>query len=360
MHREFLWAGHRPDPQRLSDSTYTAFLTGLCGQEEAVNFFRSWFDARPFIEVQSSGTTGTPKKIRLQKVHMLESARRSVRFFGLSPSARGLMVLPAAFIGGKMQLLRAMISGMHLDFLSPALRLEVGADSYWDFVSLTPHMAALNPDLLPRVGSVLIGGAQVPPALISQLRLLGVKAYESYGSTETLSHVALRSLSPETDPEFHALPGVEFGRDQRGCLRIHSPGIGLRWLTTNDIIELIDPYRFVWTGRWDFVINSGGIKLQPEKIERVLAGCFDCRLLVVPRPEPVLGHEAVLVLERDGITGEDRRILQTAPGLGPYERPRDIIGLMPFPMNTGGKVDRKAVARIIQSSEGNRGLDGSG
>lgn len=101
----------------------------------------------------------------------------------------------------------------------------------------------------------MIGGAEIPEEMSEQLRLHEITAYQSYGMTETISHVALRKIGQESD--YHALPGVHFTVDNN-CLTIHYPEIQLKAIQTTDVVELLDERTFQWKGRADFVINSGG------------------------------------------------------------------------------------------------------
>ncbi len=346
--REFRWAGHTVDFDRLfGDPEYRSELRLLSGQEEAVEFLSDWCSAQDFIEVYSSGTTGTPKAMRLSKVHMLASARKSVSFFRFAPGIRGLMVLPARFIGGKMLLLRAFISGMHLDFLEPTTRLKLPKGSRWDFVSLTPHLAHLNPHLVRCCRIVLLGGAPSGLQLQKQWEGMDTRVYESYGATETMSHVALRKVFPAPQQAFQALPGIRFSLNEQGCLCIHAPELGLENLQTSDTVELLGTDRFVWKGRQDFVINSGGIKIHPEGIENILSAILERTLLLVPRPHPELGQEAVLVIEGEEKDRKEVSLLLKTAELSRHERPRDLVFIPALPRTPGNKPDRRKLIRQL-------------
>ncbi len=285
-------------------------------------------------------------------MHMLASARKSASFFQFGPGTRGLFVLPARYIGGKMLLLRAFISGMHLDFLEPSTRFLLPEDTRWDFVSLTPHMAHLNPELVRRCRQVLLGGAPVGSQHKQQWEEMDTVVYEGYGATETMSHVALRQIFPFSEPTFQALPGIRFSRNEQDCLTIHAPELGLRALQTTDVVDLMGSDRFIWKGRQDFVINSGGIKIHPEGIEKQLSGIIDLPMLLVPRPHPELGQEAVLVLEGDEKKRDEVVLRLNDVVFSKHERPRDLVFVTEIPRTPGNKPDRRKLIQQLAEHPG--------
>ena len=93
--------------------------------------------------------------------------------------------------------------------------------------------------------------------------------------TETFSHIALRKVNgKDASPVFVALKGISLAQDDRGCLVINTPLLLEESLTTNDVVELLSPDEFTWKGRFDHVINSGGIKIFPEELEKKLNPCY--------------------------------------------------------------------------------------
>ena len=69
------------------------------------------------------------------------------------------------------------------------------------------------------------------------------------------------------------------------------------WLQTSDIVEIIAPTQFIWLGRHDFVINTGGIKIPPEKIEALLKTQVSQNLMLTSLPDELLGQRVVLLVE---------------------------------------------------------------
>ncbi len=168
--------------------------------------------------------------------------------------------------------------------------------------------------------------------------------------TETLTHVAVRALNPAAakminarEPEFyHGLPGIRFETDEKGRLIIHDPLVSERPLATQDLVEIIGPATFRWLGRADYVINSGGHKVIPERVEQTLAPRIHRPFYITGLPDEKLGQRVVLVLEGQGDEQEKQQLLQTidAAGLHPYDKPKAIYFVPEFRRTRSGKIIR--------------------
>ena len=131
--------------------------------------------------------------------------------------------------------------------------------------------------------------------------------------------------------------------DQNNCLVIHAPRISDEIIKTNDIVELVNENQFIFMGRFDNVINSGGIKLIPEQIEQKLSGKINARFFATGKPDEKLGEKLVLVIE-----GEKRPIDPAVYDvLDKYEKPKEVIFLKKFIETETGKIMRKETAREI-------------
>ena len=185
------------------------------------------------------------------------------------------------------------------------------------------------------IEKLIIGGAPMTPQQEQTVIDAGIEAYATYGMTETCSHVALRRLG---ESFFHALDGVTFSCDSRGCLVINAHEFTFKSLVTNDIVDLCDDRTFRWLGRYDNVINSGGIKLFPEKVEAAIAHLLSGRrFYVTSRKSAKWGEEAVLVVEGEKLIGLAEKL---AAELDSVHRPKDIIYREKFDMTTSGKIKR--------------------
>ncbi|RZK47918.1 MAG: acyl-CoA synthetase, partial [Hymenobacter sp.] len=206
---------------------------------------------------------------------------------------------------------------------------------------------------LNKMRAILVGGAGVEPSLLSEIQQLKVPVYLTYGMTETASHMALRRLNgPEASAYYRVLPGLHLGQDKRGCLTVRGDVTDDKLIVTNDQIQLLDKHTFDWLGRVDFVINSGGVKVQAEKVELVLDVALAelgqaRRVFVAGRPDERLGEAITAYVEGPPLpaTAEQRLLALLAERLGKYEVPKAILYVPAFQSTASGKLDRAATQR---------------
>lgn len=240
---------------------------------EAIAFLDEWYNESEYVIAHTSGSTGAPRPIKLLKNDMRISAMSTNRYFNITQSSKLLCPLSANYIAGKMMIVRAIIVGAELWMEHPSNTPVFNDYGNIDLIAVVPsqvqHLLS-NSLIVNNIRNVLIGGAQLPSKLIKQIVRSGMTAYVSYGMTETCSHVALRKVDSTYSEQYEAMHDINFEIDNRGCLVICSKSRSFRELFTNDIVEIIDNRHFVWKGRIDNVINSGGIKVYPEEIEQLI------------------------------------------------------------------------------------------
>jgi O-succinylbenzoic acid--CoA ligase len=268
---------------------------------------------------------------------MATSAQATIDFFGLKKNSTTALVLPAAFIGGKMMVFRALMAELHMHLIEPKTSLSLPQIAF-DFVAMTPMQATLNLSTLKSIHKLLLGGAPIAQTLEHAIINAGTHAWHSYGMTETASHIALRKLGEQ---QFTALQGISFSVNEHGALAIHAPNWGIDTLQTNDIVALYGSTAFVWLGRKDNVINSGGVKLYPEKIEEKLAAHIHFNLMVAAKTDELLGQKLILLIESAHAFDLDFSFL---PKL---ERPKEVIFLEKFKYTANGKLNRAATFCLV-------------
>jgi len=314
------------------------------------DFHILWMFEPDTIAVNTSGSTGTPKKIELTKTAMAQSARKTIDFFGLNHTDNFLLCLPVDFIAGKMMVVRAMLCNANLVAVEPVANpLVVFLDN-----PLKIHFAAFTPlqvsailaneqtrNLFTQINKVIIGGGEIPPGLEKKLVSLPNKIYATYGMTETITHIAVRKTG---NPVYKVFKDVQIGLDSRQCLAIQADYLGPEKIITNDMVELQGPHEFRFLGRYDNVINSGGIKLHPERIEKKLEGIFDRNFYIYHKPDEVLGQKVVLVIEGEPFDATTLGLLKNTLKdlLDKYEVPKDILFMSVFERTVSGKTIRKA------------------
>lgn len=311
------------------------------GSADVEAFVRKWNDSEPFIEAHTSGSTGKPKAIRLLKRDMLVSAEKTCRFFGIDRDSLLGLPLSLSYIAGKMMAVRALASGAELWCEQPSMNLlnDYTMGRKIDLLSVVPAQIPnlLNSGRMDYVKHLLIGGAPLSYKSEAQLLDAKVSAFCSYGMTETCSHVALRKIGTHY---YTGLDGISFSIDDRGCLVIRLEDFSIGEITTNDIVKLIDENRFEWLGRYDNVINSGGIKLQPEAIELKIADCLpENNYYISWRASERWGEEIVLVVES---ASEIANLMhEISKRLTLYETPKAIIYKKILERTTSGKIKRQ-------------------
>lgn len=267
---------------------------------EGERFLEQWGDSRPYIVAHTSGSTGRPKEIHLLKADMSHSARLTNKAFGITSQSHLVCPLSADYIAGKMMIVRAIEAQCRLDMEPPSnepLRSDYGGDV--DLLPIVPSQidGLLRSPNVTAIRNVIVGGA--PISARQEQLLLGQKGFEcyaTYGMTETCSHVALRRLG---ESEFVAMPGVLFFVDNRNCLGLKSDGFSFGSIQTNDIVDLISPNRFLWRGRYDNVVISGGLKFYPEEIESKISATLGWHdFFITDCESEKWGRELVLVLTR--------------------------------------------------------------
>ncbi len=308
-------------------------------------FILEWLSDEDYVVVHTSGSTGKPKEMRLLKKDMIASALKTVSYFKLSQTKTALLCLSANYIAGKMMLVRAFVAGFNLLLVEPCgspLKLKPGCI---DFIAMVPlqvynSISYFNKD----IKSVIVGGGAVSAELKNKLLSLPTDFYETYGMTETVSHVAIREIGGG-DTCFKAMPKVRFKLDERGCLVIVAPDISEVEVVTNDLVDLKSNEEFEFLGRYDNVINTGGVKVIPEEVEQKILGVLNVPFVIISLPDDKLGEKVVMVLEKTLYTDlPDLSLILTK-----YQMPRQIFTIPQFPITETGKIKRREVQRLIST-----------
>lgn len=331
---------------------------GIAAIEDILEFVVEWSNRKEWVETRTSGSTGRPKKIKIQKEQILASALRTLNFLELKSGDSALLCMPNKFIGGKMMIARSIIGELDLHIVESAANPEIPEGKTIDFAAVVPyqmHNILADPEATAKwkkVRKIIIGSGQVDPSLEEKLKDWKSDIYESFGMTETISHVALRKITGGLEKEpFRVLDGIEVSQDERGCLVLHSELLPENPLITNDIIELVDNQAFHWMGRADNMINSGGVKIIPEVIEKLAKPLLNAKFFFAGLPDEQLGEKVALVMESEPMSQEDQDELlkDLAVQLHKYELPKEIHFIGAFEETENGKVNRKKTLKLIVS-----------
>ena len=342
IHNRFKINGVHLDKEALFQLAYSSIKEGEAYEKELGEFLLDWLDDKETIQLTTSGTTGAPKIITIKKEAMVYSAIATGNFFDLHPQDKALLCLSARYIAGKMMIVRAMMLGLELDIIAPSSHLDdVVPNKSYDFVAIVPLQAENSLDKLNQFKKIIIGGAKVSDDLALKLNSVNAKIYETYGMTETITHIAAKRIG---ETYFNTLEHVTITIDDRKCLVIDAPSITNEKIVTNDIVEIHNEKQFKWLGRYDNVINSGGVKLFPEQIEMKLASKISNRFFIAGLPDAVLGTRVVLIIEGE-VQEIDAVIFDS---LDKFEKPKEILFLPEFVETETKKVNRIQTLKKIK------------
>lgn len=346
VHPEFRLNGVSYDAYDLSNHADTLCQSSDLLQKELGLFLTDWLSDSNTIALHTSGSTGAPQQKMADKSKLIASAQATIAFLNLKPKQTALLCLPLKYIGGKMMLIRAMVVGLWIDVVSPTATPFQGVDCY-DFSAVTPYQLQNSLPNLYKIKQLLVGGAPVSPDLGKAVKGCDTDIYETYGMTETFSHVALKNLS-NGESSFTALPGISFGTED-GCLVVYAPHLSDKPFKTNDVVELISESCFVWLGRADHVINSGGVKLHPEQIEKQLSKLFDAPLMVFGIPDAALGQSVAVAFEGSFPQGASK-IIKNTDLLTRYEKPKNLYCLSQFVRRNDKLIRHKTIEQLGKQS----------
>jgi len=357
-------------------------------QKGVIDFIEEWNNDLDYVVGHSSGSTGKPKEINMLKSDMIASAKLSNKYFNITENSTLLLCLSADYIAGKMQIVRTICANATLLCIEPSshpissikkknideliidyatqkkennlLKVEFTFKNFVltkentadisnlkiDFAAMVPMQVEKEINNLSVIKTLIIGGAPISDKLNKNLQDSKTLCYSTYGMTETVSHIALKAINIDSykNKDFYeAMDNVYFEKDERGCLIIKTEHLSFKKIITNDIVELSDSKHFKWLGRYDNIINSGGIKFTPESIEEKISQFINKPFYITSRKSELLTNEIILIIEDsqwerkliDDFLQDVKRILPK------YSIPKDIIFSSILARTSSGKIIRK-------------------
>jgi O-succinylbenzoic acid--CoA ligase len=341
-------AAFKDRPSNLPDFVKSAF-----------EFCSDWLEGKEFFEQKTSGSTGTPKIIRLERSQMIASALATKGFFGTGENTKIGCCLNPEYIAGKMMLVRAMVWKSEIELVAASSNPLLEISETPDFLAMVPlqvEQSLSDPrslEQLQKVQNLIIGGAPLSGNLKALIVKSGIQAFQTYGMTETVSHIALAKITAD-QLTYRTLPGVEIGVDERQALWIRSQMSGTLQIQTNDQVKLISENTFQWLGRVDFVINSGGVKIHPELLEAKASGILEdyfpnSQFFFAGIKDEKFGEKLILVIEgvQPSDTSAEDLKEKLKSVLNQFENPKELFFVNHFIRTPSGKLDRnKTVQRL--------------
>lgn len=306
--------------------------------------------------LHTSGTTGTPRRVRLPWDRVHAACQAAADHLALHPGETWLACLPLDHAGGVALILRAACAGTPL-----VLRRFDAADlANVDAASLVPtllHRVVAETVALPQRPRLVIGGAPLGDGLARAARARGARVLRTYGLTETCAMLACQ----RDDSDAVAMPVIagwdiritDASTDGIGTISVRGPGrcAGYdetmdpadAWLSTGDLGRF-DAHLQILTviGRTDDVFISGGEKISPAAVEAVLLGHpAIAEVAVHPRPDAAWGHLPVATAVANGPIPDPVALdAWCQDHLAPHQRPRQWSWVAVLPRNALGKLLR--------------------
>ena len=310
--------------------------------DDVNQFIADWFSSSDEMVLQTSGSTGEPKSIKVKKEWMKNSAQLTGKTFELMEGDSTLLCMPMKYVAGKMTVVRALELELDLKVIEPCSNPLKNINKPINFAAMVPLQLENTLNDLDKIKTLIVGGGQVNSKLVEKLQNVSTQVYETYGMTETLTHVAIKPLNgPSKSDVFRALDDIHFELDARECLVIHATALNPEPIVTNDLVDLIDENSFRWLGRYDNVINSGGIKIIPEVVEAKLSSIVpNRRFFIAGKSDKSLGEKVVLVVE-----GKSMDI--SCKSLDKFEQPKEIHFIPEFVETKSGKIHRQTTLSLI-------------
>ena len=331
-------------------------------EDKVLDFINYWESDSKNVSVQTSGSTGIPKVFEIEKTRMLASAQKTCDFLNLKAGDSALLCLPIEYISGKMMVVRSILRKLQLYVVAPSLHPLENIDSGIDFCAMTPLQVENSLEKLHLIKKLIIGGAAVSESLKDKIKEKLPSTinqqpstfYETYGMSETLSHIGLRQIFPIEEEFFTIFDGIHISKDERNCLKIYAPDLNSEILQTNDLVEIINENQFKFLGRIDNVINSGGAKIFPEQLEALVKQRISNELVFIGVPDEQLGQKLVLVIEMRDTRYETRdhlnHQLSTINYQQKFHKPKEIIFVDEIPRTPNNKVNRLELLKLISDN----------
>ncbi|MDO3427290.1 AMP-binding protein [Chryseobacterium sp. APV1] len=316
------------------------------------NFLEEWFSDSDTVKVQTSGSTGTPKVFDIEKSRMMNSAEMTCDFLGLKEGDTALICLPVEYISGKMMVVRSMMRKLKLIVVDPSVKPVETLDRKIDFCAMTPLQVENSLDKLYLIKNLIIGGAAVSEDVKKKMKEALKNSdsenfiFETYGMSETLSHIGLKQILPNSEEYFTVFENVEISLDERNCLRIYAPKLNPDILQTNDLVEIKDEKQFKFLGRIDNVINSGGAKIFPEQLETLVKKEIPNEVVFLGIDDVSLSQKLIAVIEGEKSDDLIKKIREIQFEKS-FHKPKEIIFVEKIPRTPNGKISRKELLKLI-------------
>ena len=323
--------------------------------------------------VETSGSSGKPKRVTLSREALLASANAAqIRLGG---PGQWLLALPINFVAGANVLIRSLVADTQpvlmntgVPFTAEAFArsasLMTGGRRYTSLVptQLARISAAISDPFSPsgqndfllaqlrKFDAILVGGQAPQDEVIERLTDLGVKIIVTYGMTETCGGcvydgVPLDGVKIDLVGSRIEISGKVLATEIADDSGVHK--IGDRFITS-DLGEFDETGALRILGRIDRVIVSGGLKISLDRVEelaRAVPGVAELAATAIADKE---WGQRVGIVYLGSPEVADEIALALANDLGPAGKPIRVVRTDGVPKLPSGKHDLQAIKRLFE------------
>jgi O-succinylbenzoic acid--CoA ligase len=325
------------------------------------------------LVIETSGTTGAPKRVALSAPALLASVEAAHQELG--GSGQWLQLLPAHYIAGVQVVTRSLVAGTTAVVLHPEpfSTAAISGVADWLLGQSAPLYTSVVPAQLQRIlddgpsiprldeltrrfSAILVGGQSIPETLVSRAADAGYRLIRTYGSSETaggcvwdqrpIGDTRVRDIEGRLAITGSVLASGYVGDPERTARSFVMDGDD-RWYLSDDAGHLTGEGLVVVDGRLDDVIVSGGVKIALAAVEKTIQrelGVAD--VFVVGAHHSEWGHVPVVVTTQVVDLVRIRLAVQRA--LGVEARPDRVITVPTIPLLGSGKPDRLAMTALAE------------
>ena len=315
--------------------------------------------------VETSGSTGTAKRIEISRDALLASAKAAAFVLDAAEnSSQWLLALPTNYIAGANVLIRSVLAGTQPVMMNTSVPFtaEAFANSAMHlkaekkFTSLVPTQltrlakAAKHDDFvleqLRKFDAILVGGQATDHVLIGELEELGVNIVTTYGMTETCGGCIYNGL-PIGDTDIKLVDGrIAIKNSMLANVALDADG----YFVTNDAGEITDDGRLAVLGRIDRVINSGGVKVSLDRVEQLGQRVTGVVELAAAAIHDMEWGERVGIAYVGSPEVADDIARALANDLGPAGKPVQVIRVDKLPKTANDKNDLIAISTLFEEN----------
>lgn len=345
--------------------------------------------------LNTSGTTGKPKRVGLTHAMIANAAHHNIESHGLAQDDVAMIVMPMFHINAQViSTVTTRLSGGKL-----LIAQKFSASKFWHqvrdnhvtWVSVVPTIIsillineksnAIFDELKDQIDLHFVRCASfaLPEnKLISFQERFGAQVVEAYGMTEAASQVTINPMDAPKVGSAGKAVGTDLavlvdGKLQRtdtdlgeiairgdhvisDYLDTHPDSFHDGWLCTGDLGYVdSEGYLFI-KGRSKEMINHGGEKVAPAEVESVLTQLdFVADIAVIGLPDDLYGEAVTAVIQtKEGVTEsqftQTKKVLDYAKhNLATFEQPSQVRLVNDFPRNPTGKILRPRLKEELLS-----------